>query len=100
MRRHQTTTNAVHIARPLRHISSTIQKKYKLCIGRFLFFRSTCHSKRPSQALRALLVVDLFQVHPADSHYLTDKINLLFAQVLVPQVLFYENQKKETSNEC
>ena len=37
--------------------------------------------------MSALLVVRLFQVHPAHSHYLTDEINLLSAQILVPQVL-------------
>lgn len=55
---------------------------------------STCHTKRPPQTLSAFLV-HLFQVHPAHSHYLTDQINLLSAQVLVPQVLVDKSTKKE-----
>lgn len=72
------------------HVSSIINQ-YKNCIG---CFSCTRHSKRPSQALRALLV-RLFQVHPAHSHYLTDQINLFSAQVLVAQVLFEKIREKE-----
>lgn len=73
------------------HVSSIINQ-YKNCSG---CFSCTCHPKRPSQALRALLVVNLFQVHPAHSHDLTDQINLFSAQVLVSQVLFEKIREKE-----
>lgn len=59
-------------------------------------YSSTCHPKRPSQAQSALLDVNLFQVHSAHSHYLTDQINLFSAQVLVPQVLIDKNKERRT----
>lgn len=61
----------------------TDKKRKKNMPGDFFFFLCTRHSKRSPQALRHLLVVELFQIHPPQSHYLTDQINLLSAQVLV-----------------
>lgn len=74
------------------HVSSTINQNEN-CIGSF---SRTRHSKWSSQALRALLVVHFFQVHPAHPHYLTDQVNLFSGQVLVSQVLFEKIRERRT----
>ena len=66
------------------HLTTSIGKLVSLLTGSC---SSTCHPKRPPETLSELLAVRLFQVHPAHSHYLTYQINLLSAQVFVPQVL-------------
>lgn len=72
------------------HIDKTQKSLLSLIAGNYDqetdFFR-TRHAKRSPQALRHLLVVELFQVHPPHSHYLADEINLVSAQVLVSKVL-------------
>lgn len=76
----------------LEQFESTFDKrKQPPCMGGSI---STCYTERTPQALSALLVVCLLQVHPAHSHYLTDEVNLVPAQVLVPQVLVDAKQRK------
>ena len=47
----------------------------------------TCHSKGPAEAQGTLLGASLFQFHTTHSHYLTDQVDLVSVQILIPQVL-------------